>query len=249
MRYTKIPATAFQNIQLNAGILVDDFTPSTGEIGNIIGATSGGTAFAATPTYSDYAEDIDNAPKNMKEFKKLESWTDVKMSGTFATVTAGLVKTLIGPADIDADDSTHIIPRNDVQDGDFQDVWWVGDYSDKNGTNHGGFCAIHLMNGLSTGGFQIQTTDKAKGTFAFEFTGHYSVEAQDVVPFEVYVEEGEDEVPIEYEYVEATLTDGFVYGVTYYTRSGNVGAYVYTELESGAEYDSETTYYTKEIVQ
>lgn len=249
MKYTKIPATAFQNIQLNAGILVDAFTPSTGEIGNIIGATTGGNNFTATPTFKDYAEDIDNAPKNMKEFKKLESWTDVNMSGTFATVTAGLVKTLIGAADIDTQDSTHIVPRNDVLDSDFNDIWWVGDYSDKNGDQNGGYCAIHLINGLSTGGFQIQTTDKAKGTFAFTFTGHYSVENQSQVPFEVYIVEGEDEVPIEYEYVEATLTDGFVYGVTYYTRSGNVGAYVYTELEAGAEYNSETTYYTKQIVE
>ena len=249
MRYTKIPVSAFQNIQLNAGILVDSFTPATGEIGNIIGATTGGVAFTATPTFSDYAEDIDNAPKNMKEFKKLESWESVTMSGSFATVTAGLAKMLIGAADIDADDATHIIPRNDLSDDDFTDVWWVGDYSDKNGDTKGGFCALHLINGLSTGGFQIQTTDKAKGTFAFEFTGHYSVENQSQVPFEAYVKSGEDEVPVTYEYVDAELTTGFEYGVTYYTRSGNVGAYTYTEVETGAEYDSETTYYIKQIAE
>ena len=47
-----------------------------------------------------------------------------------------------------------------------------------------------MMNSLSTGGFQIKSSDKAKGQFAFEFTGHYSMDAQDTVPFEVYVKAG-----------------------------------------------------------
>ena len=46
------------------------------------------------------------------------------------------------------------------------------------------------MNSLNTGGFQIQITDREKGKFAFEFMGHYSMEAQDTVPYEIYVKEG-----------------------------------------------------------
>ena len=77
MKFTQIPADTFENLQMNAGILLDEFTPSTGVIGNIIGATTGGINFTATPTYSDYGEDIDNCPKNMKELKKLDSWEDL----------------------------------------------------------------------------------------------------------------------------------------------------------------------------
>lgn len=246
MKYTKIPVNAFQTLQLNAGILTDSFNPATGAIGNILGATSGGINFTATPTFEDYADDIDNAPKNMKEFKKLTSW-EAKMSGDFASVSASLANTLVGASDIDSNDSTHIIPRNDLVDADFTTVWWVGDYSDKNGDTNGGYMAIKLTNALSTGGFQIQSTDKAKGKFSFEFTGHYSVNAQDTVPFEMYVKAGDDEVPVVYTYTEAELTDGFEYGITYYTRSGSSGSYTYTEVEVGAEYDSETTYYTRSI--
>ena len=54
----------------------------------------------------------------------------------------------------------------------------------------GGFIAIKLLNALSTGGFQLQTADKSKGQFAFEFTGHYSMSAQDIVPFEIYIKAG-----------------------------------------------------------
>ena len=108
-------------------------------------------------------------------------------------MTAALAATLVGAGDVGSVDTTKITPRNDVAEADFQDLWWIGDYSDKNGATNGGFVAIHMLNTLSTGGFQIQTTDKAKGNFAFEFTGHYSIEAQDTVPFEVYVKAGSAE--------------------------------------------------------
>lgn len=190
MKYTQIPAGTFEQIQLNAGILVDNFNPATGVIGNLLGATTGGINFTDSVAYNDFGEDIDNCPKNTKELKKLDSH-DAKMSGTFVTVTAATAKKLVGAADIDGSDSTHIVPRNDVLSGDFQTVWWIGDYSDENTGANAGFIAIKLLNALSTGGFQIQSTDKGKGQFAFEFTGHYSINAQDVVPYEIYVRQGE----------------------------------------------------------
>lgn len=189
MKFTKIPENTFKNIQLNAGVLAKSFTPASGEISDILGATSGGVEFEATPSFTDYGDDIDNCPKNTKELKKLDSW-EVKMSGTFITVTADLAKKLIAAADADAEDATHIVPRNDIAQSDFEDVWWVGDYSDENGAKNGGYCAIHLLNGLSTGGFKLTSDDRSKGTFDFEFTGHYSINEQDKVPFEVYIKAG-----------------------------------------------------------
>ena len=50
-----------------------------------------------------------------------------------------------------------------------------------------------MLNGLSTGGFQLKTGDKSKGQFTFEFTGHYSINAQDTPPFEIYIKAGTDE--------------------------------------------------------
>ena len=194
MKYTKIPETTFKNLQLNAGVLLSDFNPATAEVSNeaIIGATTGGVNFTATPAFSDYGEDIDNCPKNMKELKKLDSW-EAKMSGTFVNADTAIAKRLCGAADIGTSDTTKITPRNDLKDADFDDIWLVGDYSDKNGETNGGFIAIKLINALSTGGFQLQTSDKAKGQFAFEFTGHYSMSAQDTVPFEIYIEAGTEE--------------------------------------------------------
>ena len=188
MKYTKIPETTFQNLQLNAGVLLRDFNPETATVTNesIIGATTGGVNFTATPNFSDYGEDIDNCPKNMKELKNLGYW-DINMSGTYVTVDANNVKSLVGAADVSGN---KITPRNDLKLTDFTDVWWVGDYSDQNGETNGGFLAIHMMNALSTGGFAIQSSDNGKGNFAFTYTAHYSMSAQDTVPFEVYVKAG-----------------------------------------------------------
>ena len=192
MKYTKIPETTFQNLQLNAGVLLSAFDPGTAEVANeaIIGATTGGVNFTATPTFSDYGEDIDNCPKNMKELKKLDAW-EISMSGTYITVDANAVKSLVGAADVSGN---KITPRNDVLLSDFTDIWWVGDYSDKNGETNGGFVAIHMMNALSTGGFAIQSSDNGKGNFAFTYTAHYSMATQETVPFEVYVKAGTAEL-------------------------------------------------------
>ena len=188
MKYTKIPETTFQNLQLNAGVLLSSFNPTNATVADesIIGATTGGVNFTATPTFSDFGEDIDNCPKNMMELKKLDAW-EISMSGTYVTVDANAVKALVGAADVSGN---KITPRNDLKLTDFTDVWWVGDYSDQNGETNGGFVAIHMMNALSTGGFAIKSSDNGKGNFAFTYTAHYSMDAQDTVPFEVYVKAG-----------------------------------------------------------
>lgn len=195
MKYTQVPTNTFKELQLNAGFLASTFDPSTGTVSaaNIIGATTGGVNFTATPTFIDFGEDVDNVPNNTKDLKRIDYW-DAKMSGTFVTVTTALAKTLVGAADVA---SEKVTPRADLATADFTDLWWVGDYSDVNNdsgsgqsAHTAGFVAIHMLNTLSTGGFQIQSSDKGKGNFAFEFTAHYSMSAMSTVPFEIYVKAG-----------------------------------------------------------
>lgn len=194
-KFTQIPTDTFKKLQLGAGILTTEFNPATGELtaSNIIGATSGGVSFEATPSFTDFGEDIDNCPKNTKELKKLDSW-EAKMSGSFVTMDTNVATSVIGTAAVASDDQTKVVPRNYVEAKDFKDIWWVGDYSDINedGSSAGkaGFIAIKLINALSTGGFKIKSGDKAKGTFEFEYTGHYSSENIDTVPFELYIKGG-----------------------------------------------------------
>ena len=192
MKFTQIPSDTFKKLQLNAGVLATTFEPDTGTLTatNVIGATTGGISFEATPEFEDFGEDIDNCPKNTMELKKLTSW-EVVLSGTFVTMDTEVAKSMTGAADIDGSDPTKVVPRNDVDvEKDFSDIWFVGDYSDENTGESAGFIAIRVINALSTGGFKLQTTDKGKGNFEFEYTGHYSMSAQDTVPFEIYVKAG-----------------------------------------------------------
>lgn len=185
--FKKVSEDAFKTIQIDAGVILKKFEPSKGTLiaSDIIGATSGGISVTATPSFTDFGEDIDNVPANMKELKKLESW-EIKASGTFVTITTASAKSMLGLADIDTTDTTKVTPRNDLSQEDFNDIWIVGDYGDVDG----GYVACHLKNALSTGGFSLQTSDNSKGTFSFEYTAHYSIDAQDEVPFEIYVKSG-----------------------------------------------------------
>ena len=194
MKFTRIPETTFQKLQLNAGIMLTDFDPANGTVAEnaLMGATTGGVSFSAVPSFSDFGENIDNVPANVKELKKIDGW-EVTMSGSFVTVDVNSAKLLIGAGDIDNGNQGKIVPRNELKDSDFTDIWWVGDYSDQNGDSNGGFVAIHMLIGLNTGGFSVQSTNNGKGEFSFEFTGHYSLEDQSKVPFEVYVKTGTEE--------------------------------------------------------
>lgn len=187
MQFTQIPEDTFETLQMNAGILAKNFDPSTGTVADtdLIGATSGGISFADAITFIDLGEGIDNCPKNMMELKKIDQ-REVTMSGTFVSVKAATAK-LLAIADVAGN---KITPRNDLATTDFSDIWFIGDYSDKNTGTTAGFLAIKLKNALNTSGFALQTGDKAKGQFAFTFTGHYSIDAQDTVPYEIYIKAG-----------------------------------------------------------
>lgn len=119
-KFTKIPADTFKQLQINAGVILSDFTPATGafEPENQLGATTGGITLTATPTYTDFGEDVDNCPKNTMELKRQDD-VEVKCSGTFVTVTTTSAKSLMAAADIDGTDTTKVVPRRDLSSADF----------------------------------------------------------------------------------------------------------------------------------
>lgn len=188
MKFTQIPVNTWEKLQLNAGILLSEFDALTGtfEKENILGATSGGVSFTDVPTYTDYGSDVDNAPVNTKELKRIDGRA-ITLSGTYLTVDSARAKSLVAAADVD--EGGKITPRDILKETDFTDIWWVGDYSNENGEK-GGFIAIHLKNALSTGGFSLQSGNRAKGQFAFSYTAHYSVTNIDEVPYEMFIKAG-----------------------------------------------------------
>ena len=187
-RFTKISSEAFNELQMDAGVLLNTFDPSDPEEptdAEIICATTGGINPTCVPTYSDFGEDVDNVPNNMMEFKHLDGW-ECKLATTALGTSEEAIKLALGAVDVDST-TGKITPRRDLKQTDFQDaIWWVGDRAD------GGLVAIKLMHALSTGGFSLQTTKNGKGQIALEITGHVSVNDQDTMPMEFYSQEGED---------------------------------------------------------
>lgn len=190
MKYTRVPTNTMQAIQPNAGIVVDSFTPATGAIGNILGATGGGVEFDPHPNFIDRGDGIDNMPKNTWQMKDID-YFEPHLTGTFKTMEATLAKLMQGGATLDG---KHIVPGNKLTQAHFHDCWLICDYGDKNieseAGDTAGFIAIHLKNAMNVLGFRLKTNDKGKGDFQFDFQAHYDIENIDDVPFEFYVQEG-----------------------------------------------------------
>lgn len=190
--FTKIPSDTFEGLQLDAGILLTSFNPASPSFNDsdIVCATTGGITVSCVASYSDLGEDVDNCPNNMMEFKKLEGW-DCKISFNALGSDVDTIKLALGAAD---KAGNRVVPRRQLQQGDFTTLWWVGDRAD------GGFVAVKLFNALSSGGLSLKTTKNGKGQITVELTGHVSINAQNVVPMEFYSAD-----PVEYT-VTNTLT-------------------------------------------
>lgn len=188
-KYTVIPQSTFQEMQMDAGVLLKTFTPATPTAPkdeDIICATTGGITVACEATYSDLGEDVDNCPNNMMELKHLDGW-DCRFEFTALGTSPELIRLALGAADVDSIDATKITPRMKLNQTDFSTIWWVGDRAD------GGCVAVELANALSTGGLSLQTTKNGKGQTACTLTGHVSLEAQDKVPMTFYSIDPEDD--------------------------------------------------------
>lgn len=182
-KFTKVSENTFNEIQMEAGLILKTFDPAgTTDVKDedIVCATTGGISITCKPTFTDYGDDIDNVPANMLEFKEVDGW-DCSISFTALNASAEVIKLALGAADAS---SNKITPRLDMSSDDVKDIWWVGERAD------GGFVACCLKNAMSTDGLSLKTTKKGKGQISCVLTGHVSIEAQDVVPMEFYVQEG-----------------------------------------------------------
>lgn len=230
--FNKIPENTFDEITLQAGMLLYNFNPAQPEEpddADIICATTGGINATCVPTYSDQGEDIDNCPLNMKELKHLDGW-ECKMAFTSLGLTAEQIKLALGAADITT--LTHkIAPRRDIDAAnDFNDIWWVGDKAG------GGMVAICLKNALSTGGFSLQTTKNGKGQLSFGLTGHVSINAQNDMPMEFYSTDAPEIGTLTVASVAGTASGDTKITVTPTKETGNAYYYKVATAETEVTY-------------
>lgn len=207
-KFIQLPENLREALATQAGIMLTDFDPeATADAetirANILFATTGGVNPTCIANYTDFGEDVDNCPKNTMELAEIESY-ECGISGTALTVDSVSAAYLFGVADKTAGktDKELVIfqPRMDTKKEDFKTMWYVCPY----GTGEG-FVAVKLENALNTGGFSMQSADRAKGTFAFSFTGFSSIDAPRKVPFTFYIKPSAASEAVQ---VDVTETEG-----------------------------------------
>lgn len=195
-KFTKMGPNDFKHMTWDAGIFLNDFDPETGEfdLADIRWATTGDNQFSATRELTDMGADINNCPENTMQLQKAQPW-QASLTGTAVTITAEDLQMLLANADIETVTEVlkKITPRPDLLITDFHDKWLVFNYSELNGEQNGGFCAIHIMNAMSVDGFSGTLGKNKNGTFPFNLKAFYDMKNMDQVPFEIYIKEGEEE--------------------------------------------------------
>lgn len=99
--FTTIPQDTFETLQVEAGVVLNSFNPSSPAAPaseNIICATTGGITASCVAQYEDFGADIDNCPINVKELKRITGW-DSKLGFTSLGTSAESIRLALGAAD------------------------------------------------------------------------------------------------------------------------------------------------------
>lgn len=195
---TALRSDTFNNLQLNAGILLKDLNYSSvtdatalktaianiisggsSPIGELVGATRGGGTF--TVTREMRTPEIDGMRYGFKGSDFVDS-TDAYLSTTLVEVTADNVADLLATGTATTSGKKTTIKMNTaITSSDYlTNVCWVGDLAD------GRMVLICLKNAINTADFTFTYTDKGEGTLAAEFHARQAAVADyDEAPFEV----------------------------------------------------------------
>ncbi len=194
-RATRISANAAQNIQVDAGLLVKSYditNPVAPTDENIVCMTSGDFSITCQPETEDFFEDVNNAPNNTKEGKRITGW-NCGLTVNCLEVTEDTLVLALGAADVDANGAVN--PRVQYELTDFKSLYWMGDM-----VNTDKLFVIGMDNTVSTGGLSFTSTKNGKGQIALTLTPHASLANMDKVPMEFYILEKVDGSATTYTY-------------------------------------------------
>ena len=191
---TALRNETFENLQLNAGILLTNLDYSSIADASalktaiasaitagttLLGATRGGGNFTVTRTIRE--PEIDGRRYPFKGGKFVDS-VDAHLSTTLVEITPGnTVKTLGSATATTSGKKTTIKMHTAIEDSDYiSSLCWIGDLAD------GRLVLINLKNALNTSDFTLTYTDKGEGTLAADFHAHQAgVMDYDEAPFEI----------------------------------------------------------------
>lgn len=179
---TRITADAAQHMQTNAGLLLNTFDVSNPVEPNdeaIVCETTGDFSITCVPQTEDFFANVNNAPTNTKEGKRITGW-DCGLSITALSISEETLILSLGASDVGDDGG--IIPRRQYKMADFKSLYWIGDMIDENK-----LFAVVMDNTVSTGGLSFTSTNNGKGKLALTLTPHASLEDQEKIPMAFYI--------------------------------------------------------------
>lgn len=179
---TRISADAAEKMQVNAGLLLNNFdveNPIEPLDENIVCETTGDFSITCTPTTEDFFADVNNAPTNTLEGKQIVGW-DCSLGITAISVTEEMLLLALGAADVGEDGGVH--PRRTYKAEDFKSLYWIGDMTDESK-----LFVVVMDNTVSTGGLSFTSTNNGKGGLALTLTPHATIKNIDKVPMGFYI--------------------------------------------------------------
>lgn len=182
------------HLLLDAGAFFKDFDVMTDTYesaiaaGKLIGATSGGGSFSATPEIRQI--EVDGVKGEAIGMKTIDAWK-VALTANVKEVTADALMLSLAAGKIEtAGDAVpkgyqKITARNDLALEDYlRNVVWVGRLSGSEKP-----VIIEVSNALATNGLSLSVADKKEATISITLNGHYGAEQitdLETPPFAIY---------------------------------------------------------------
>lgn len=179
---TRISADAADKMQVNAGLLLNTFDisdPVEPDDEDIVCETTGDYSITCIPETEDFFADVNNAPNNTKEGKRITGWT-CGLSITAISITEEMLALSLGASDVGEDGGIH--PRTQYSLDDFKSLYWIGDMADENK-----LFAVVMDDTVSTGGLSFTASNDGKGRLALTLTPHATMANADKVPMAFYI--------------------------------------------------------------
>lgn len=233
----RVAATAANNIQVDAGLLLNSFdvsNPVAPADADIICATTGDFGITCTPETQDFFSDVNNAQLNTKEGKRITGW-NCGLTVNCLEITAETLELALG-ASKETDSNDGVTPRDQYEITDFKKIYWVGDMVNKNK-----LFVVAMDDTVSTGGLSFTATNNGKGQLALTLTPHATLGDEETIPMSFFIVDKSEGTPTTYVYTavspvgtENPSTEGW------YILSGD--RYV---LTADTAVDSNKTYYER----
>jgi len=234
---SRIAADAVNNIQVDAGVFLSEFdvtSPTEFADSAILCTTTGDPSITCAPQTSDFFEDVNGAPNNTKQGKRITGW-DCNMSVQSLDFDADRLAFYLGTSKATTD-GLGVTPNAQYSDSDFKTIWWLGDMADPEK-----LFVIKMENSLNTGGISFSATKNGKGKQSLTITAHTDAADVEKVPMSFYILDKSGDAPTEYTYTAVSPTgEENPKEEGWYVLSGD--KYV---LTNDTEVDTNKTYYER----